>query len=325
MESIMDVLSNGLKTVKNNKVLFIPGAVFGIFSILLTALIVLVAYFLDSMSENVGINVAIILFAFICFLLLNFILFAYVTAGITGMAKEAAATGKTGMVHFWAYAKQFFKRILMVKIIFFLLAAASLIFFIPVFYIIIEAVLNNSMDGFFSKLGMLIGFMRIGFVLTLIYLLILYVLFFFIGCNTVVDNFSVIESYKKSVSLLKEKTFRVMAFIIIYFIIYIGLFLLVEVFARIAISLVLSLIVPINDLMFVRLYVEPPISSSLRMIFNMIFMTVSTVLITRFYMATTEKPLYVKENYVGGNYVEEKSVEENSVEENDVGENLTNN
>ncbi|MCL2142087.1 MAG: hypothetical protein FWH46_04340 [Methanimicrococcus sp.] len=273
MESITDVLSNGLKTVQNNLVLFGPAIVMS-FIMLIPLLVyiaaILVSFYVFELTEIGG--VLIFLLATLCFILFVLLASAYLTGGQIGMAMEATSTGKTTLDHFTLYGKKFLSRMFSISIINLLIQAAALIFWIPAFYAMYNFILpvsdlvNRSIVEFYLMFPLPI---LIGVILTLIYEVIVSVLFFFVSYNTVADDLSVIRSYKRSVSLLKEKTSQILLFIIVYFFI----------------IFFVSTVIGIVGL----------IISFLGSILSLILAVVSTVWITRYYMAITEKPLYVKE------------------------------
>ena len=274
MESITDVFSNGLKTVLNNLVLFGPAIIMSFIMfipVLVYIAAILTAFFVFA-YELIEIGVIIILISTLCFALFALLASAFLTGGQIGMAMEATSTGKTTLDHFTHYGKKFLRRIFSILIINLLIHAAALVFWIPIFYAMynfalpVSDLVNRSIVEFYLMFPLPI---LIGVILTIIYEIIVFALFFFVSYNTVVDDLSVIRSYKKSASLMKEKTSQILLFICIYFLI----MFLVWIFIGM-IGLVVSF---------------------MSSILSLIFAVVSTVWITRYYMAITEKQIYVEE------------------------------
>ncbi|MCL2142061.1 MAG: hypothetical protein FWH46_04210, partial [Methanimicrococcus sp.] len=285
-----DVFSNGLKSIKNNTILFVPMTILIAIAIIGGIVIGFSSIFLQSFE-----NIWIIVLAYLCFVLLVFIMGVFTTAGQIGMAKEVASTGKTGWNHFMSYGKRFFGRVFAANIILALIQAVTLIFWIPTFYVIYNSGLIT--DGFIddyvliSLLPSLFLTIMIGCILTIIYAIVVYVLFFFVNYNIIVDDISAIDSFKKSLSLLKAKTSQVLLFIVVLYI------------ASMILSSIMSVfLMPIMMLIFFGAYLSIAflvigylLYVILLVAFSIILEILTVVWITRFYMAITEKPLYVKE------------------------------
>jgi len=318
MESITDVLTNGLKSIKNNKILFVP-------PIILMAILMVIAFGIIALSfsptflQSLG-NIWITFFAYLCLFILIFTISVFINTGQIGMAKEAASTGKTNMSHFMSYGKRFFGRVFAANIILILIQAIALIFWTPAVYFLYKydilynftdayySLINSNIPSFATSLGNIFSSFSIfsisisiiiGAILSFIYIVVLSVLFFFVKYNIVVDDISAIASFKKSVSLLKAKTSQVILFIVFLFIV---LFTISMIFNFIVymiltvLSLVLLFLMVLSPTLAVIGYILYMILS---IIFNIIYSTLlptlSVVWVTRFYMAITEKQLYVIE------------------------------
>ena len=291
MEGITDVLSNGLKSIKNNTVLFVPTIILISISIIGSLVLGFSPLFLGSLE-----NIWIITLVSLCFAVFVFLIGIFATAGQIGMAKEVASTGKTAWNHFMSYGKRFFGRVFAANIILMLIQSVALIFWIPTFYVIYNSGLIN--DGFIddyaivSLLSLAILPIMIGLILTIIYLIIVYVLFFFVNYNIVVDNISAIDSFKKSISLLKAKTSQVLLFIVVLYIV-----------SMLIGSIMYVLSIPMIVLIFYGMVADSiaftvigyALYVILMIILSIIIEILTVVWVTRFYMAITEKTLYVKE------------------------------
>ncbi|MCL2142086.1 MAG: hypothetical protein FWH46_04335 [Methanimicrococcus sp.] len=303
MENITNVLVNGLKSIKNNKVLFVPA--------LILILIGLISQAVRNISFAYLGNIWIILY--FCSTLLVFIISTYITTGHIGMSKEAISTGKTSMNHLTSYGNRYFGRMLMANIILGLIQAVALIFWIPVLYVIYNSGLSDTVmnmggspeeilafaDSLFALFATLIIPIAIGFILTIIYEFIVFVLFFFVGYNIVIDDLSVIGSFKNSLSLLKAKFFQVLLFIGVLIIVTLITFFFVLI-ALVIFMFIIGFILGILSIIVPIFATIVPIFSTILgllvgLVIGTIFSTLFTVWIARFYMSITEKPLYVEE------------------------------
>jgi hypothetical protein len=223
------------------------------------------------------------------------------------MIKEASLTGKTGLNHFWSYGKNFFLRMFLVNIVLSLIQAVHLIFGIRTFYglynsgisiyeflnFIFRDPMSSPQPEVIQLIFILLVPIAIGLILTTIYAIIVYVLFFFVGYNIVVDDLSAIGGFKKSISLLKEKTSQVLMFIVVLFVITL-IFTFIIAFISVGVGMIAALFGIILSLTFADLIIQL-LSLIISLIFGLIIATFTAVWITRFYMAITEKPLYVEE------------------------------
>ena len=295
MEDVAAVFLNGLKSVKNNKVLFVPAMILMALTMIAVVVMIAAPFLLLYLEIH---WVAQIVFPCLCLLIL-ILLTAYITAGQYGMAKEAASTGKTDYGHFWSYAKRFFGRVFMayaVDII--LVVGITLILYIPAMFLMFNTVLADPMYVFIGIFALMIAVMLIS-----IFSILYYLFFFFVRYNIVVDDLSVIESYKKSFALLKEKPLQVLLFIFIIYIIttvfstifYVILMMLS--FSFFAFALISEFISPVLGAIFGIIVIL--LAVILTIIFGAILTTLIGVWVTRFYMAITEKTLYAEEKLTG--------------------------
>ncbi|MCL2142062.1 MAG: hypothetical protein FWH46_04215 [Methanimicrococcus sp.] len=262
MESIAYVLLNGLKSLKNNTILFVPPFAF--------VIIILIGSIAFAFSANFffpSLNKIWLVFAYVFFII--FIIGAFAIAGQIGMAKEIASTGKTNMSHFISYGMRFFGRVFAANIILLLLATP----FIALLYFP-----NTSLYSPKTVDLILIG----------ICIIVMNVLFFFVNYNIVVDDISTIAGFKKSLSLLKAKTSQVLLFIVVFYIVSYTLRLIASIL-WIPITIVFEVFDTPSALAIVILLMI------LIAVFHIVIEILTIVWITRFYMAITEKPLYVKE------------------------------
>jgi len=223
------------------------------------------------------------------------------------MSKEAASTGKTAMGHFMSYGNRYFGRMFVANIILTLILSVALIFWIPAFYVIYNSglpvdgfiIFLDSPESFFAFFATLLLSAFFGTILTIIYGIIVIALFLFVGYSIVIDDISVIGSFKKSLSLLKTKTSQVLLFFAVLFILAVIYFVsrliistsvgfifgMIFIFLSFFVPAIMPLM-PIFNIIF---------SSIINVIFGTIVAVVLTVWIARFYMAITEKQLYVEE------------------------------
>ncbi|MDR0768288.1 MAG: hypothetical protein LBE57_07720, partial [Methanosarcinales archaeon] len=223
MEDIIDTFGEGLKNLFKNPILFAPMG-------LLLLIAFISAFILGFALENVltavpssesFLYISIIYLAYIAVLL---ILSSYLMAGLVGMSKEAVAFGKTNFSDMFKYGNKFALRLILASIILLILYLIAAIFWAPTVYVFMNAgytiegifdVMINNPDAFLSIIKTLAAPALIGLLLTIIYTIVLTLFFYFVTYAIVVDDISVISAYKKSYAVLKQNFWKVLAFIIL--------------------------------------------------------------------------------------------------------------
>lgn len=233
-DSIGTILSKGWDDLKANPVLIAPGVLTMLFTYIFIFALVLVlltqfmsagdlfmnsggvdpAYF-DSLnfdSVNIGLIVAVFLVAVILLILVS----SFISAGLTGMAKEAVTTGKTSLSDLWAYGKKYFLKMLGLTIILGIIMAilGLIVGLILLIIFMIPMIL-------FMSLGSMAG--AIGFVLFYLLFLIVFIFavilisapFYFASYALVVDDYGIFESISKSWHLFMANKKEVLYFVIV--------------------------------------------------------------------------------------------------------------
>ncbi|WNY24660.1 hypothetical protein [Methanolapillus millepedarum] len=222
-EDTIDVLANGVRHFIKNPITLAPFICLLIVFILLTIiegaiLSIYLSNYIGSLfqSTNDIYYSLIMLFIYVVVLLLTASFFG---AGLTGMAKTAVETGKTNFSDMIAYGKKGFLRFFELTLLFIILSLLALIFFIPLylqlgsFTEVLTGYLLVDFATMLSKLGIAYMAFSAGLVLTVIYLLVLWIVFFYAYYAVIVDELSFTNGLKKSVSMLKNK--KALGFVIV--------------------------------------------------------------------------------------------------------------
>ena len=298
MEQITDTIIKGLRNLKDNTVLFVPYLVFFMFTFVLTQILEFFSPFFETFITDMSLLLLTDIAIPLIVAVVTIPVFCYVSAGTFGMAKEAIATGMTSLKDMFKYGRQYTVRFFIATILLFIFQLVCVIFWLPLYFAYkntgyaFDAIFNafnqlllENPEPFFSivsdlALPLFVPFM-IGLLLTFVYLIIIWVVFYFISEAIVVDDMPAIAAFKKSFALLKQYPVKVFFFIVLIYLLIVAL---------------------------VSLFVMPI------MVFSMLgpaFLIITTLLLsvvsaatdvaavvwsTRFYMSITEKELYEKEN-----------------------------
>ena len=291
MEHIVDTFSNGIKNLIKNPVLFVPVILLSILISVITVPITL--FIVDLITSATAFNLLTIISVSFVFFILTLLLGAFFSAGLIGMIKEAVEKGKTSFSDFFSYGRKYTVRMFLSSVLLLILNGLALIFWIPLYntYIKSGLTLTSIFDSFndFILIGNIEPFMEIirifafslsiGLLLTLVYSLILTVLFYFVSYAIVIDNLPVIAAFKKSLSLLKQYPGKVIIFIIAVNVLVMAILQIAEIFWAILIFNMFLFIIGAVPYLLVELFVN----------------IAALVWTARFYMAITEKELYVEE------------------------------
>ena len=296
MEHIVDTFANGVKNMVKNPILFLPMFIYFLLIFALSIIFGLViAEPLVTVIEGEGASVITwLLLGFVSFLLLLImtIMSSYVSAGTIGMAKESVLTGRTKFKDLFTYGNKFTVRIFFATLLMSFLELVMILFWLPTIYIFInseytilsffETLLMNPED-LMPLLATLMIPILIGCLLTIVYSIIIYVAFYFVTYALVVDNLSVIASFKKSYALFRQHPFSVLIFILIIYVITSIFSNIVSLISIMPLMMVDPIILNVSLLLLLIIFVA-----------TSIYTVAITVWATRFYMGITEKELYTK-------------------------------
>jgi hypothetical protein len=304
MEHIIDTFSNGLKNLFKNPVIFLPFLIFFALTIVLS--IIWVALVIVSTVDVIAIediNWVFLGATTFIYLALIFVLSSYVSAGTIGMSKEVISTGKTKLSDMFTYGNKYTIRFIFANIILAILQLVAVIFWLPLIYVCMNSgyTLESFFEILFSNPDALVPFfislilpILLGSLLTFIYLIILYFLFYFAFYAIIVDNMSVIASFKKSYAMLRQSFWKVIAFILAVYFITAGI---TSIFYTIYYIFAYSML-PIILLDPTLLIVFTVVNYILEIILAVLLLILSiivTVWTTRFYMSFNDHELYVEE------------------------------
>jgi hypothetical protein len=291
MEHIVDTFANGIKNLIKNPVLFVPVTLLSILIFVITVPITL--FIADLITSGIALNLLTIISVSSVFFILTLLLVAFFSAGLIGMIKEAVEKGKTRVSDFFSYGGKYTVRMFLSVVLLFILNGLALIFWIPlyntyiksgltltsIFYSFYDFFLSGNIEPFMEIISIFAVSMVIGLLLTFVYSLILTVLFYFVSYAIVIDGLPVIAAFKKSLSLLKQYPGKVIIFIIIVNGLVMAILQISEFFVMFFIFNVFLLL----------------LGGFLYLLFALFINTAALVWTARFYMAITEKELYVEE------------------------------
>jgi hypothetical protein len=296
MEHIVDTFSNGIKNMVKNPILFLPMFIYFLLICVLSIIFgLMIAEPLVAIIEGEEVSVInwllLGLVSFL-FLLVMTILSSYVSAGTIGMVKESVLTGRTKFKDLFTYGNKFTVRIFFATLLMSFLELVMILFWLPTIYIFInseytilsffETLLMNPED-LMPLLATLMIPILIGCLLTIVYSIIIYVAFYFVTYALVVDNLSVIASFKKSYALFRQHPFSVLIFILIIYVITSIFSNIVSLISIMPLMMVDPIILNVSLLLLLIIFVA-----------TSIYTVAITVWATRFYMGITEKELYTK-------------------------------
>jgi hypothetical protein len=305
MENIVDTFTNGFKNLYKNKILLLPFLVFtilyAVYAIVLT-IIPLIETEINQLVLDVGVGIVSLIFV---------ILSLYVSAGMIGMSKEAVSTGKTKFKDLFTYGNKYTIRFIFATLILSILQLVTIVFWLPVIFLFMNSgytidlfldLLANNFDALIPLFKTLLIPALFCSLLTLIYSIAIWVLFYFVTYAIVVDDLSVIASFKKSYSTVRQHIWKVILFIISIYAITIGVIIVAySIFCFIMLFMMLFLVILIDisqTLAIIGLIILLILMVLLLLflLFVIVFISVAAIIWeTRFYMAMTEKEMYIEE------------------------------
>ena len=280
MENAFQSFVKGLQHLKAHPVLFVPGCIHNlaayVLSLFFTTLSVLILYY----DMGYIILSAVSLF----FIILLAFFSAFTTAGAIGMSKEVMTSGCTDLYHMLSYGKKYTLKLVIVSVLVTLLRSFSAIFWKPALELFvgseyttsdIASTLQSDPLSLLPLLQMLAIPSLIALLLTIIYFLLLSFLFYLISYIIVVDDLSVYKSYRQSFSYLTRRPVRIITFV-----------LMAQVVGFIPNILAGLLILGLPMSRYLPFFIVLA-----NMVFSILFMSVMSVWVTRFYMILEKKDI----------------------------------
>ncbi len=283
VEEISKIISNGIDTYSRNLNLCIPfilnivisGLV--IFIIIIFSMVSIFSSFsfneyktpealsiavISTLAQNVYEIAALLLIALLIILVIS----AFFTSGAIGMAKQATETGRSGPSMMMEAGKKNFVNLFLADILFLLVALAGIVFIVP-------GIKNFDFNQPSDSTGiLLIG----GFLLWMVYLLILGVALAAFRYALVIESLGPVEGILAGINFFKKNLFDVIVLIVVT--IFVGI-----VFA--IIDQIMNLIPVINIIwIFISLIISICILNPLM-----------TIWWVRLYMTRTNKQVYVND------------------------------
>ncbi|WP_316558013.1 hypothetical protein [Methanimicrococcus hongohii] len=234
MISFNAIMSGGWEDFKANPVLFIPGLLSAILAIVFSIVLIWAmfgdlesAIMLTGSSGSMDINMfesinfdafdyanfALIYFVSIIIML---VLSSFISAGLTGMAKEVTLTGTTKFGDFFSNGFKYFFRMLLYTIAFIIILCIPAGFLTAIYMILVFGIAATGSGGalvFALLLGLLLLILVV--VITVLFVL----MFYFTAYAIVVDEMGVIDSFRKSYNIFKENKADVFIFVLLILVI----------------------------------------------------------------------------------------------------------
>ena len=283
VENLGDILSNGFDTWKKNLSICLPF----VFSLILTslvaliliggALLVTVGPLLPSLMPHIANsgeiplevvqqlqplllqNMGIIIAAVIITIFLVMLISVFFTAGAIGMAKEATEKGRTSLSDMTDYGRRKFLSLLFANIIVGLIVLAGVVFLIPgVLYLL--PTINTSQTPFDVTNMAAFALLFLGFMLMLIYMLIVSIMFALPPYAVVIGDLRAVDGVKTGFKFfMKHKVDVFLLWLVVGVIAVVASIILSNIpFIGQLISMAVSVIViqPLSVIWWSRLYLS---------------------------------------------------------------------
>jgi len=283
VEDLGNILSNGFETWKKNLSICLPF----VFSLILTslvaliliggALLVTVGPLLPSLMPHIANsgeiplevvqqlqplllqNMGIIIAAVIITIILVLLISVFFTAGAIGMAKEATEKGRTSLSDMTDYGRRKFLSLLFANIIVGLIVLAGVVFLIPgVLYLL--PTINTSQTPFDVTNMAAFALLFLGFMLMLIYMLIVSIMFALPPYAVVIGDLRAVDGVKTGFKFfMKHKVDVFLLWLVVGVIAVVASIILSNIpFIGQLISMAVSVIViqPLSVIWWSRLYLS---------------------------------------------------------------------
>ena len=223
------IIKDGYKTWKNNLILCIPIILGGLLSAIMAGIILVVSFlslfwplieniisdptsmasseFYSQLYSIITSNLISIIGVFIIIVIIVGLIFSFFYSGAVGMSKEAILNGKTNLSHMWDYGKKKYLDYFFASIIVGLITLIGIIFLIPGILSLSEigiSGLNFSSQNINAYFPLIIGF-----VIMILYMLILSIIFALVSYTIVIDDLSAIEGVKKAFRVFRNNKLNV--------------------------------------------------------------------------------------------------------------------
>ncbi len=289
-EDIGQLIGEGFSTWRNNLNLCIPFLLNVIFSAL--AIIPLIAVVIltlgmtnieslsyEQLISKIMDSLPSLISAFLVTILLITIVSSFFEAGAIGMARQAAETGKAQVGSMWVSGRKNLRSMFLMSILAGLITIAGVVFLLPGILTLPQPItLQNYSPG-----PQTIGLLALGFILLIIYAVILSIVLAIAPYALVIDNLGPVDAIKAGISFFAYNKFDVFVLWIVVVAISIGL----ETIGS-------SVSVGSNT-------TAQPLSLLTGLVNLLVLAPLSTVWWTRLYMSRTGKMLY-KEDASGNLY-----------------------
>lgn len=215
VEDIGSVIRRGFDTWKENLCICLPFVFSSILTSILAIIIMggailasipsLVPYLtkpdeitpdvISQLQPQIIQSMGIIIIAFIVTVILCGLIDAFFRAGAIGMAKEATETGRTSLYHMIEYGKRKFISLFFTDFIIGLISLGGIVFLIPgILYILPKLRALSELPP--EKAVMALALFGLGFLVMIVYLLLISIIFALPRYSVVIDDVGAIEGIK---------------------------------------------------------------------------------------------------------------------------------
>ena len=284
MENALKIFAKSLKHLKKHPILFVPNCIFytamytmGVF---FTALSVLIIYY--------GLGYTILTLLSLIILVVSTLFSAFTTAGNIGMAKDVIESDDTDLYHFFSYGKRYTLKLVIASVLITMLRGLSAFFWTPVVrlfagsdYSMVDVAdaLQNDPASLLPLFNILAVPALVSLILTAAYFVLISFMFYFISYIIVIDHSSVYASYRKSFSYLRKKPIQISSFVF-----------MVLIFGLIPHILTGILIYYVPSSPHLSVFMI-----AVNIMFSILFVSVTNVWVTRFYMVLEKRILSEKD------------------------------
>ena len=274
MENAFVIAANGLKHLKSNPILLVPGFTYYFIAVVLSFLF---KNFID-LKITSSITMAGL------FLLLTTVLSYFTTAGLIGGAKEVVTSGRTVFSDLLFYGRKYCFKLIVAAVFIWALRSLSALFWTPVLRLFLNSEYTAAFvaDALMTDPMLLLPLFDLlgpaallSLFLSSAYFIVVSFLFYFVSFIIVIDETSVFKSYRKSFSLLRKHPIQIVSFVL--------LMTLLRVLFILVIIIMTAFLIYFQ---FLSIF-----STLLQILISVLFAACMNIWITRFYIVLTKQKM----------------------------------
>ncbi|MCL2142085.1 MAG: hypothetical protein FWH46_04330 [Methanimicrococcus sp.] len=278
MENALKIFAGSLKHLKEHPVLFVPNCIY------YTATYTLGVFFaaLSYLALYYGFGYIVLTLLSIIFVIGSAFFSAFTTAGTIGMTKDVIEFDSTDLNYLLYYGKKYTLKLVIASVLITMIRGLSAFFWTPVIqrftgsdYAMVDVMnaLQTDPASLLPLFDILAVPALISLILTTLYFVLISFMFYFISYIIVIDHSSVYKSYRKSFSYLRKKPIQISSFVLIMLIF----------------SLIPSILTGLLILYTPSSSIRPFFMILANIMFSILFISVTNVWITRFYIVLEKR------------------------------------